>query len=164
MRLIRNSGNDQVVDELRKALVSATTLDMASPAFSLFAFAQVRELLERLERCRLVLPMKEDIDLGLMGVTADRVFRNGLQLHFLARQCMAWIRKKVEVRAAPGALPQAAMVTGHTDSNQRRAVTGNCTFTTDGLGITPGNRFGLVQCAAQPDEVEIRPGTPSSPP
>ncbi len=42
MKLIRNSGNDRVVDELRKSLVAGGTFDVASPAFSLFAFAELR--------------------------------------------------------------------------------------------------------------------------
>jgi len=45
MRLIGNSGNDRVVDALRKVLPSAGRLDVASSEFSLFAYSEIRDLL-----------------------------------------------------------------------------------------------------------------------
>jgi len=33
-----------------------------------------------------------------------------------------------------------------------RAITGHCPFTTDGLGLTPGNPLSLIQCSETPDE------------
>jgi hypothetical protein len=50
MKLVKNSGNDRVVDELRQCHAPHFTLDVASPAFSLFAFGEVRELLANLDR------------------------------------------------------------------------------------------------------------------
>ena len=40
MKIIKNSGNERVIDELRKCLVAQSTLDIASPSFSLFAFGE----------------------------------------------------------------------------------------------------------------------------
>jgi len=56
MRLIKNTGSDRVIDELRQTLAPSSSLDLASPAFSLFAFAELREVLEKLDACRVVLP------------------------------------------------------------------------------------------------------------
>ncbi len=39
MKLLKNGGTDRVVDELRRSLAPQRTLDIATPAFSLFAFA-----------------------------------------------------------------------------------------------------------------------------
>ncbi|MBF0614582.1 MAG: hypothetical protein G8237_03475 [Magnetococcales bacterium] len=39
-----------MVDELRKVLASASMRDIVLPVFSLFAFSEVQELLERLGR------------------------------------------------------------------------------------------------------------------
>ena len=36
-----------------------------------------------------------------------------------------------------------------------RVITGNCAFTTEGLGITPGNQFSLIQCSEKPEESAI---------
>lgn len=155
MKLIKNTGSDRVIDELRQSLKPASSLDVASPAFSLFAFAELAQLLEKLESCRIVLPSHDDVDLGLVGSRADRAFRNRLQLRWLARECAAWIKKKVELRGAPSMLPQSILVTGKPDAEGQRVITGNCTFTTDGLGLTPGNQYGLIQCSEKADEAAV---------
>src|SRR5450759_4705969 len=106
MKLIKNSGSDRVIDELRQTLAPPSSLDLASPAFSLFAFAELRDLLEKLDACRVVIPAADGAELGLTGSDTDRAFRNRLQLRWLARECAAWIKKKVELRGAPALLPQ----------------------------------------------------------
>jgi SNF2 family DNA or RNA helicase len=152
MQLIKNSGNDRILDALRKVLASHSSLDIASPAFSLFAFAEVQALLEKLDHCRLILPTTEGTDLNLLGLEADRPFRNRLQTRWLARRCAEWITKKTELRGAPALLPQSTLIVSHEDSARCRVLTGNCPFTTDGLGMTPGNQFSLIQCSESPEE------------
>ena len=152
MKLIKNIGNDRVVDELRICLVPQSSLDIASPSFSLFAYAEIRSLLEKLNRCRLVIPSAEGTDLSMLGSESDRALRNRLQVRWLAHNCSDWIQKKTEVRGAPTFLPQSAIIVGNPDSVQQKIITGNCPFTTDGLGLTPGNQFSLIQCAEGPEE------------
>jgi len=155
MKLIRNTGGDRVIDELRRSLIPPSSLDLASSAFSLFAFAELRDLLERLDACRIVLPATNGDELGLTGSDADRPFRNRLQLRWLARECAAWINKTVELRGAPGLLPQSLLISGKPESELHRVISGNCAFTTEGLGIVPGNQFGLIQCSEKPEESVI---------
>lgn len=85
MRLIKNSGGDRVVDELRQCLAPLGTLDVATAAFSLFAFAEVQELLSKLDKCRLVVPDGEANDLTLLGGPSDRAYRNRLLGRWLAK-------------------------------------------------------------------------------
>jgi superfamily II DNA or RNA helicase len=155
MKLIKNTGNDRVIDELRQALAPQSAFALASPAFSLFAFAELREVLEKLDACRVVIPEVNGTDLGLTGSDNDRAFRNRLQVRWLARECAAWVRKKVELRAAPALLPQSILIVGKPDSELQRVITGNCPFTTEGLGLTPGNQFSLIQCSEQPEESAV---------
>ena len=152
MKLIRNSGNDRVVDELRKTLVAGGALDVASPAFSLFAFAELRDLLEQLHRVRLILPTANTADLGLLGSPADRAFRNRLLMLALARQCAQWIAKKAELRGTTTSIPQATIIATNPDHALDRVITGSCPFTTDGLGLTPGTQFSLIQCSEATNE------------
>ena len=152
MKLIKNTGNDRVIDELRTCLVPRSNLDIASSAFSLLAYAELRSFFEKLERCRLVIPVTEDVNLGLLGSESDRPFRNHLQTRWLARNCSEWIQKKAEVRGAPTFLPQSTIIAGGPDAANQTIITGNCPFTTDGLGLTPGNQFSLIQCAEGPEE------------
>src|ERR1035437_9416033 len=109
MKLIKNTGSDRVIDELRQTLAAPSSLDLASPAFSLFAFAELHDVLERLDTCRVLLPTTNGNELGLTGSEADRPFRNRLQLRWLARECSAWIKKKVDLRSAPALLPQSIL-------------------------------------------------------
>jgi hypothetical protein len=143
------------VDELRKVLVPQSTLSLASPAFSLFAFAELRDQLEKLVQTRLVLPLDAGKNIGLLGSALDRPFRNRLQARWLARQCADWIKRTVEVRAANGALPQATLITDNPNPALRSAITGNCPFTSDGLGLVPGNQFSLIQCSENSDECSL---------
>ena len=152
MKLIRNTGNDRVIDELRKSLHPESQLDIATPAFSLFAFAELCSLFKKINHCRLVIPSVEGTDLGLIGTQADRSSRNQLQLRWLANICREWIQKNVEVREVPTSIPQPAIIAHHLDTSQQTIITGNCPFTTDGLGLTPGNQFSLIQCAEGPAE------------
>lgn len=154
MRLIKNTGNDRVIDELRQTLANQAALDLASPAFSLFAFAELRDLLDKLSACRVVLPVVNDGEIGLIGADADRAFRNRLQLRWLARECANWV-KKVELRGAPTWLPQSILIAGKPESDLHRVITGSCAFTTKGLGITPGNQFSLIQCSEKAEESAI---------
>ncbi len=147
MKLIKNTGNDRVIDELQACLPAAASLAVASSSFSLFAYAELRDLLARLESCRVVLPSPEASDLHLLGSEADRSFRNRLQSRWLASQCAEWLREKVDVRMAPSLIPQSAFVTESSDPEQRRVITGHCPLSTDGLGLTPGNQFSLIQCS-----------------
>jgi len=101
MKLIKNSGNDRVIDELKQCLQPESSFDIASPDFSLFAFGELREQLSKLSHCRLVLPNDASDNLSLLGDGSDRSFRNRLQGRWLARQCAEWIEKNVEVRRVP---------------------------------------------------------------
>src|SRR5207249_313868 len=95
-----------------------------------------------------------DGDLGLTGTAADRAFRNRLQVRWLARECAGWIKEQVELRAAPS-LPQSILIAGKPESDLHRVITGNCAFTTEGLGITPGNQFSLIQCSERAEESDL---------
>ena len=157
MKLIRNSGSDRVVDELRQCLTPQGSLDIATPKFSLFAFGELQERLARLAKCRLVIPDIATNDLALLGADADRIYRNQLQVRGLARQCVAWLEAKVEVKNAPG-LPQAALMVNDAKASLCRVITGHCPLTTEGLGITPAPPFSLIQAAESSEECVLLGG------
>ncbi len=152
MKLIKNSGGDRVVDELRQCLVPHGTLDIATAGFSLFAFAEVQELLAKLAQCRLVVPDGDAADLTLLRGPSDRAYRNRLLGRWLAKQCVAWLDGNADVKTARAGLPQATLIAGNPDGSPTRVITGNCPFTTEGLGLTPGNQFSLIQAAETSEE------------
>jgi Helicase conserved C-terminal domain/SNF2-related domain len=144
MRLVRNSGTDRGVDSLREWLTQGTNVDLVSPSFSLFAFAELRDVLDRVERCRLLLGEPAAILPGLLGGDADIASRGALHGRWLARLASDWIKKRAEIRHARKAPPQSLVLVDGKPS-LHRAMLGTCSFTTEGLGVTPGGRLGLVQ-------------------
>jgi hypothetical protein len=155
MRLIRNSGTDRVIDELRRSLSEGGLLDIASPSLSLFAFSELRELLAGLSQCRLVLPTGPSETFSFLGSDSDRPYRNRLQAHWLAKQCVTWLQSKTNVREVAGIIPQATLIVRRPDSTPERVINGSASFTTEGLGITPGNQFSLIQCSENDHESEV---------
>jgi len=146
MKLISNTGTNRVIDCLRESIQTVASLDIATPFLSLFAFAELRELLNQTSHSRLILSIDTGDDLTLLGSAADRPARNRLQAHRLARVCANWIREKTEVRPSSSPLPQSAYHIRQTNPLQSLVITGNCPLTTDGLGLAPGNQFSLIQC------------------
>lgn len=151
MKIIRNTGTERVIDLIRPWLKSGHQLDMVTPSFSLFAFAEVLAEVSRLATARLVLP-PEGADLALFGTEADRTARNRLQGRWLAKRCAEWIREKVELRRANGGVPQGAVVLRDGESRPQQVILGAFSFSPDGLGITPGNPLSLIQASETPKE------------
>jgi hypothetical protein len=144
MRLLRNSGTDRGIDRLREWITQGTGVDLVSPSFSLWAFAEVKDALDRAGPCRLLLGELGSITPALLGGDADIIFRGQLQGRWLARLAADWISKRAEVRLARKAPPQS-LVLLHGKAQPRQAIIGTCSFTTEGLGMTPSGRLGLVQ-------------------
>ncbi|MBF0183089.1 MAG: helicase [Magnetococcales bacterium] len=158
MRLIQNSGNDRVIDELRVALRQGGVLSMVSPLFSLFAFAELRGVLPGIKSCRLLLPEVAGVDIHLLGSTAERSLRNRLQNRWLATQCMAWLQEKGEIRMTTSPLSQAAILVEQAASAHPCAIVGSCSFAGEGLGLVPSPPFALIQCAENLAEWQLYHG------
>lgn len=139
-----------MIDRLRDWLVPGAAFDLMSPTFSIRAFAEVRELLEKAESSRLILGDESALAESLFGGPADIAFRGQLQGRWLARLAADWIRKHADVRCAPSAPPQSLIVIQ--SAERKRALLGTCSFTSEGLGITPGSHLGLVQSSDEDDE------------
>ena len=155
MRLIKNSASDRVIDELRQCLQPKSSFDIATPAFSLFAFAELHDRLADVSKARLAVPSPEHSDWKILGDESDRAFRNRLQSHWFAKQCSKWVSEKVEVRSVAGGLPQATMVVRSDEGEPGRVITGSSSFTTSGLGLTPNHQFSLIQSAENAEECSL---------
>ena len=144
MRLLRNSGTDRALDLLREWLTPGAQVDIVSSSISLLAFAELKDSLERVDRCRLVLGEPNSVATSLLGGDADIAFRGRLQGRWLARVVADWIGKKAEIRNARKAPPQS-LIFVRGNPSPGKAMMGSCSFTTEGLGLTPGGLLGLVQ-------------------
>ncbi|MFH1015934.1 MAG: helicase-related protein [Chloroflexota bacterium] len=104
-----------------------------------------------LARCRLLLP-PASAELAVLGSDADRTARNRLQTRWLASRLAQWLQSKAEVRRALGAVPQGAFVVRDSDAQPLQVLLGSLAFSTDGLGLTPGNPLSLIQASETPEE------------
>lgn len=163
MKFVSNAGSDRVLDLVRPWLKPEYQLDMASPAFSLFAFAELLSDMPRLTQARLVVPSPardaENADrheqLDLLGGKSDRAARNKLQSTWLAHKLAAWLEAKAQVRHAHGTIPQGTLVLRDDKSAAQQAVLGSFAFSSEGLGITPGNPLSLIQASESPAEAQM---------
>ncbi|KTQ96008.1 helicase [Aureimonas ureilytica] len=143
MRLLRNSGNERVIDQLRDWLRPGASIDLMSQEFSLHAFAETREMVTKPGRVRLLLGEQKGLIQSLFGGTADISYRGKLQGRWLARAAHDWIRNHAEIRHTAATPPQSMIIVN--GGMEQRAVLGTCAFTTEGLGITPNAQLGLIQ-------------------
>lgn len=157
MRLVANAGSDRVIDILSSALQPGRRLDLVTSSLSLFAFAELREQMSKLGHSRLVLP-RTGSDLLFLGSDQDRAARNRLQQRWLARSLSGWIKATAEVRRARGDVPQGAAVVREDSGAPLNVVLGSHSFSTDGLGLTPGNSLSLVQASESADEAAALSG------
>lgn len=163
MKFVSNAGTDRVLDFLRPSLQANHQLDMASPSFSLFAFSQVLNDLPQLSQARLVIPPftvnpitgVDGLQLGLLGSTSDRAARNKLLAPWLARQLAHWVQNKADVRHSSGPIPQGTMVMRDAQGQALQASLGSFAFSSEGLGITPGNPLSLIQASETPAEAQM---------
>jgi hypothetical protein len=138
MRILKNAGNDRIVDLVRPLIGSDCRFDMVTPALSIFACEPLLDGLRRSASCRFVLPADVS-NLTLLGAPADRASRNRLQSRWLASQVRDWLTDKAEIRFARAAVPQGALVVRDKLSQPAQALLGALALTTDGVGLTPGN-------------------------
>jgi hypothetical protein len=151
VKLVSNTGTDRVIDLLRPGLTTGSQLDVVTPALSLFAYSEMLHEVAALARCRLVLP-PADAELAILGTDADRVARNSLRTRWLAGRLAQWFQSKAEVRRALGAVPQGAFVVRDGDARPMQVLLGSLGFSTDGLGLTPGNPLSLIQASESDEE------------
>jgi superfamily II DNA or RNA helicase len=155
MNLTNNIGSNRVVDIIRMSIYQDICVDIASPKFSIFAFYEIRDLLYKAGNSRMIIPLLNNCDPELLGLSGDRPSRNRLNLRWIARDCLQWINNKIEIRSSSDYLPQSTIYIHNADSSQRTVITGNCPLTTYGLGITPGNQLGLIYYTETIDEAAL---------
>ena len=164
MKFVRNIGKDRVLDLIRPWLKRSHKLEVVSESFSLFAFAELRNELPLLDRTRIVIPSSRKAadatadrqdHLDLLGTAADRQARNKLQVQWLARKLANWLESNVEVRNVKGPVPQGTLVMRDEAGEAQQAALGSFGFSTEGLGIAPGNPLNLIQASENAAEARL---------
>lgn len=152
MKLLRNRGNDRVIDHLR-TVGTASALRVATSAISAFGIHSLLDGSRRLPNAKLIVPPADTLVDAVAGNAADRAERNRLTLRGAAGRAITWL-DRTEARVAPGRLPQSTLIVD-ADGRGASAMVGACALTTDGLGMTPADRLGIVQLAEDDDEIAM---------
>jgi len=132
---------------------SASALRVATSAVSVFGIHALLDGSRRLPTAKLIVPPADTLADAVAGGAADRAERNRLTLRGAARRTITWL-ERIEARVAPGRLPQSTLIV-EADGRGTSAMVGACALTTDGLGLTPADRLGIVQLAEDDDEVAM---------
>jgi SNF2 family DNA or RNA helicase len=150
MKVLTNAGADRVVDLIGERLTPDSQLDLVTPEVSLFAFSELEPRLAKIRRCRLILPTIDSAH-ALNGSAEDRVARNRLRLRWLAGRLHQWLGSNVDIRFALSGVPTGLAVVRDQTGTPRLSVHG-ASFTTAGLGLTPGNLLSFIHASESEDD------------
>ena len=119
-------------------VLDGAKLDVASSQFSIYAFEQLQDLLKKIDRLRLLLPVRQSgsADFDLVGNEAERSLRNRLTQQVVAEKCRVWLTAHADIRNSGAVGPVGQNV--FCDKNV--AVQGGMDFTAEGLGFVPSSR------------------------
>lgn len=125
---------------------------VATAAVSAFGIQAVLDGGRCLPAAKLLIPPPDTQVDAVAGGAADRADRNRLVLRGAAGRAIRWL-DRIETRVAPGRLPQSTLIVEA--DVKATAMVGSCALTTDGLGLSPADRFGIVQLAENEGEIAL---------
>ena len=164
MGVLSNSGTERLGDALKAALAPDARLSIISAYFSIFAFGELRDELERAGEVRFVFSeptFLDDMDeekpprefeiarrtreAGVAGTGLELTLRNNLKQRALAHACAEWIRQHGAFRSACRSRtiqPGGTYVVERPDGGTDAFVGATADFTQEGLGYE--RRLGVV--------------------
>ena len=182
MEILDNTEGKRLVDALRANLDDEAKLSIISAHFSLFAFGELREELERLDSVRFLFSEPTFIqDMGLVaGVpecdiarraqgerekaladsSLELTLRNKLSQRALARACASWLREKVTFRSVQREhmLQLTPSYIVEDSAVSPHLLTGQgATFTLEGLGVErrPDTLTMMTHCAGDEAKAQV---------
>ena len=182
MEILDNTEGKRLVDSLRANLDDEAKLSIISAHFSLFAFGELREELERLDSVRFLFSEPTFIqDMGrvagapesdiarraqgerekaLADSSLELTLRNKLSQRALARACASWLREKVTFRSVQREhmLQLTPSYIVENSAVSPHLLTGQgATFTLEGLGVErrPDTLTMMTHCAGDEAKAQV---------
>ena len=156
MQFLSNIGKERLGDALASAIDDDAKLSIISSYFTVFAFGELKEELQKIDSLRFIFseptfikkmqsskePMefvlaRRDRERGIGGTGLELTLRNNLNQRALARECAEWIREKTEFRSAKhrGMVQPGGTYHVHNAlSNDQGFMGASADFTMEGLG------------------------------
>ena len=141
--IIDNKKNGKVGDILKENIESNSKLSIISGYFTIYAFAELKKELSKIDNLRLLFTSPIDISNNLSGEIEEIKFKNKLQQVKVARECADWMKKKVESKqvSVKDSIPFNLFHIDNDSSNS--AIQGTSNFSSVGLGYTYSNKFAM---------------------
>lgn len=153
MRLLRNTGEDRVVDFLSSSTSSESNLEWLTSAISMYGLERATRVLG--DDASLDLTISNIPSLGeLQGGRGDRSLRHRLVDRYLADSIGSWLRHHATIRRAPSDVVQDVLIVGGPEGRMDGALVGSFSLTTPGLGVTGSGGLAIVQASETSDDVQ----------
>lgn len=155
--LLDNKNQGKVIDALKENINANARLSIASGLFSIYGYATLKKEFTRIDSIRLLLPLPKTNEAspfhldGLIGIEADRRFRNTLNITQIARECADWLQKKGEIKAVSVPVAQN-LIHIQNENGEAVAIHGSSQFTSTGLGILPSSGYEMNTLFSTPIE------------
>jgi superfamily II DNA or RNA helicase len=156
LQFLSNIGTERLGDALASAIDDDAKLSIISSYFTVFAFGELKEELQKIDSLRFIFseptfikkmqsskePMefvlaRRERERGIGGTGLELTLRNNLNQRALARECAEWIREKTEFRSAKhrGMVQPGGTYHVHNAlSNDQGFMGASADFTMEGLG------------------------------
>lgn len=162
-----NNINECVVDDLKEKLSKGSRISIAAASFSIYAFEALKNELESIDELRFIFTSptfikekskkekreyyipKLNRERKLYGTEFEVRLRNQLSQKAIAKECAAWIRRKVKFRSNSSLEQMGGFL--HTQSDSGHVYLPFNEFTTTQLGCERGNEvYNMVNVLPSP--------------
>ena len=157
-----NKKNGTVAEELRQEITKDSKLSVMTAYFTIFAFAELKKELMKVDRIRLLFTdpvfikgeqeqtreyyLERNGGQAFSGNVYEMKLRNEMCQAAVAKECAKWLETKAEIkmfRNKNSAQPRMIYIDNDEDSV---CINGTVDFTTDGLGLTHSDRVDSNMC------------------
>ena len=161
-KILDNKRNGRVIDEIKENLKKGSKLSVISAYFTIYAFAELKKELTRIDEMRFVFTeptfIKQSKELhkefyiqhnnekNISGNEFEIKLRNEMRQSAIAKECSDWLREKVQIKSLRMENPAQPRLFHIENSDDSISINGSVDFTTDGLGVTPSNRIDYNTC------------------
>lgn len=162
-----NNINERVVDDLKERLSKGSRISIAAASFSIYAFEALKKELEDIDELRFIFTSptfikekskkekreyyipKLNRERKLYGTEFEVRLRNQLSQKAIAKECAAWIRKKVRFRSNSSLEQMGGFL--HIQNESNHVYLPFNEFTTTQLGCERGNEvYNMVNVLPSP--------------
>ena len=170
-KILDNKRNGKVIDELRSGLTKGSKLSVISAYFTIYAFAELKKELSKIDEMRFVFTeptfirqhgelqrefiIQHNNEKIISGNEFEIKLRNEMRQAAVAKECSDWIRDKVKVKSLRHENSAQPRLVHIDNAENSLSINGSVDFTTDGLGVTPSNRIDYNTCIFGKEQTAI---------